>query len=91
MNLRIQYCPPGDWREAGVVRQAMELNHPVQAVAAGRHAGVLPAEHAWIDYQSKHVILDTVKASEDGTGTILRFYESSGAGRRYRPSGKTRM
>lgn len=68
----------GDWREAGVVRQAMELNHPVQAVAAGRHAGVLPAEHAWIDYQSKHVILDTVKASEDGTGTILRFYESSG-------------
>ncbi|MGF9700593.1 alpha-mannosidase [Paenibacillus sp. MABNR03] len=68
----------GDWRTAGVVRRAMELNHPVQTVAAGRHAGVLPAEHAWIDYQSEHVILDTVKASEDGSGTVLRFYESSG-------------
>lgn len=68
----------GDWREAGVVRRAMELNHPAQALAAGRHTGTLTAEHSWVHFRSEHVILDTVKASEDGTGTILRFYESSG-------------
>lgn len=27
---------------------------------------------------SNHVILDTVKLAEDGQGTVLRFYESSG-------------
>jgi alpha-mannosidase len=68
----------GDWREAGVVRRATELNHPAQVVAAGRHSGILTAEHSWIHFRSEHVILDTVKASEDGTGTVLRFYESSG-------------
>ncbi|MDN4605105.1 alpha-mannosidase [Paenibacillus sp. F6_3S_P_1C] len=68
----------GDWREAGVVRRAMELNHPTQVVAAGRHSGTLKAEHSWVHFRSEHVILDTIKASEDGTGTVLRFYESSG-------------
>lgn len=68
----------GDWRDAGVVRRAMELNHPVQVVAAERHAGTLPGVYAYFRFDSKHVILDTVKAAEDGLGTILRFYESSG-------------
>ncbi|MFE6078898.1 alpha-mannosidase [Paenibacillus sp. NPDC057886] len=68
----------GDWREAGVVRRAMELNHPVRVVASERHSGILPAEHSWVHFHSEHVILDTIKASEDGTGTVLRFYESSG-------------
>jgi alpha-mannosidase len=68
----------GDWREAHVVRRAMELNHPAAAVAATAHAGALPAERAWVRFDSEHVVLDTIKASEDGSGTILRFYESSG-------------
>ncbi|SDM25723.1 alpha-mannosidase [Paenibacillus sp. OK060] len=68
----------GDWREAGVVRRAMELNYPVRVVASERHSGTLPAEHSWVHFHSEHVILDTIKASEDGTGTVLRFYESSG-------------
>lgn len=83
----------GDWREAHAVRRAMELNHPVIAVegrpnkAVGAcqpgHSAVLehpelPVRHAWLSFESDHVILDTIKASEDGTGTVLRFYESSG-------------
>ncbi|WP_440115395.1 alpha-mannosidase [Paenibacillus sp. QZ-Y1] len=68
----------GDWRQAGVVRRAMELNHPLELVVTSRHSGRLPTEHSWVHFRSKHVILDTVKASEDGTGTVLRFYESSG-------------
>ncbi|PYE48226.1 alpha-mannosidase [Paenibacillus barcinonensis] len=38
----------------------------------------LPATGAWITFDSEHVILDTVKRAEDGQGTVLRFYESSG-------------
>nr|WP_154891057.1 alpha-mannosidase [Paenibacillus xylanexedens] len=40
--------------------------------------GFLPATGAWITFDSEHVILDTVKRAEDGQGTVLRFYESSG-------------
>ncbi|WNQ10518.1 alpha-mannosidase [Paenibacillus aurantius] len=69
----------GDWRQGQVVRRAMELNHPVTAVQADGHASTLPAEQSLIGFRSEYVILDTVKASEDGQGTVLRFYESSGA------------
>lgn len=68
----------GDWRQASVVQRAMELNHPVQVVAAIPHKGNKPSRHSWLQFQSEHVILDTIKVSEDGTGTVLRFYESSG-------------
>ena len=68
----------GDWRSAHVTRRAMELNHPAVAVAAKAQAGSLPSEHAIVRFRSEHVVLDTIKASEDGQGTILRFYESSG-------------
>ncbi|MEK4663499.1 alpha-mannosidase [Priestia sp. FSL H7-0729] len=37
-----------------------------------------PATGSWINFNSNHVILDTVKLAEDGQGTVLRFYESSG-------------
>jgi len=68
----------GDWRQANVVQCAMELNHPVQVVASTPHAGVKPSEHSWVQFHSEHIILDTIKVSEDGTGTVLRFYESTG-------------
>ncbi|MCP1136620.1 alpha-mannosidase [Paenibacillus polysaccharolyticus] len=68
----------GDWRQANVVQRAMELNHPVQVIAPTPHGGAKPSEHSWVQFHSEHVILDTIKVSEDGTGTVLRFYESSG-------------
>lgn len=68
-----------DWREAHVVREAAELNQAVVAVQApSGQSGRLPAEHSWLHLESTHVILDTIKRAEDGSGTILRFYESSG-------------
>ncbi|TLS54284.1 alpha-mannosidase [Paenibacillus antri] len=68
----------GDWRDAHVARRAMELNHPAVAIEASAHAGALPSEHAWIRLDAEHVVLDAIKAAEDCSGTILRFYESSG-------------
>lgn len=68
----------GDWRDAHVVRRAMELNHPAVVVAADVQGGMRPSKHAWLRLDADHVVLDTIKAAEDGTGTIMRFYESSG-------------
>ena len=68
----------GDWREAEVVKRGYELNHPVVVVNTSSHQGNLPSSNSFIETRSKHVILDTVKTSEDGTGLTLRMYESSG-------------
>lgn len=68
-----------DWRGAHVVREAAELNQPAVAVKAQPgQSGELPIKHSWLRLDSTHVILDTVKRAEDGSGKILRFYESSG-------------
>lgn len=68
----------GNWRQANVVQRAMELNHPVQVIVPAPHGGTKPSKHSWVQFHSEHVILDTIKVSEDGSGTVLRFYESTG-------------
>lgn len=69
----------GDWRGGHTVREAAALNHPLTGVFADSHQGPLPAVHSVLGLQSRHVVLDTVKAAEAGDGgTILRFYESAG-------------
>ncbi|WP_373229786.1 alpha-mannosidase [Cohnella sp.] len=74
-----------DWRRAGVVRKAAELNHPVivMRIPAPKFTAIdqasLPSEQSIIFWESRSVILDTIKAAERGTGTILRLYESSGS------------
>ncbi|BBH18884.1 alpha-mannosidase [Paenibacillus baekrokdamisoli] len=67
-----------DWRSAHVVRKAAELNHPVTLVKGGTDAVSLPSKQSFVDFNGKHVVLDTIKAAERGEGTIYRFYESSG-------------
>lgn len=77
------YPHEGDWRGAGTVRKAAELNGPAAVVKAGSglptEGGTAgPGGHSFLGLDSRHVILDAVKPSEDGEDTILRFYESSG-------------
>ncbi|AWB43090.1 alpha-mannosidase [Paenibacillus sp. CAA11] len=68
----------GDWRTAHTVRAAAELNHEVAVQKADRKYGRLPSAGSLIQFTSQHVVLDTVKSAEDGSGTILRLYESAG-------------
>lgn len=68
-----------NWREAQVVRTAAELNQPVTVEQVVAKAGPLLSEDSFLHLSSNHVVLDTIKLAENGEGTILRFYESSGA------------
>ena len=68
----------GDWRDAHTLRKAAELNLDSSVVAAEPAAGQLPSTGSLIEFTGQHVVLETVKPSEDGRGIILRFYESSG-------------
>ncbi|MNC20673.1 alpha-mannosidase [compost metagenome] len=72
------YPHTGDWRSAHTLRRAAELNLEVPVFAAAEQSGHLPSAGSLIGFSGQHVVLDTVKPSEDGQGSILRLYESSG-------------
>ncbi len=63
------------WRAAGTVREAYMLNQPLLAVEKGTKAG----KYSFASVDKDNVILETVKAAEDGNGIILRLYESENA------------
>lgn len=75
----------GVW-EGGVIRESYCLNEPLLCSrAAGgkenavREAGGIPA---FLDMEDCGVVLETVKAAEDGNGYVLRFYEAKGGSAR---------
>ncbi|TKJ93377.1 alpha-mannosidase [Paenibacillus sp. CFBP13512] len=82
--------PHGDnWREAHIVRAAAELNQPAShriiEFQTTAEQVQQPSQlqdnlsYSIFSYDSEHVILDTMKLAEDGQGTIIRLYESSGS------------
>lgn len=68
----------GDWREAGVVRLAAELNQPPFALLESFHPGDLPQGASYASDGGGSVVLTVVKGAEDGDGVIVRAYESEG-------------
>ena len=70
----------GAWAAAGTVQAGYSLNVPLEAqFCPDAAAGSLPPEKSYFQVSKENVILDTVKAAEDGDGIILRLYESIGA------------
>jgi len=72
------YTHPGGWNDGATVRRGRELNTPLQAILPGRHGGSLPAVMSFFTVNGEAIVLETVKLAEDGTGLILRLYESAG-------------
>ncbi|MEK3682575.1 alpha-mannosidase [Paenibacillus sp. FSL R10-2736] len=73
------YPHSGEWRQADVVREGAELNEPLQVIGEQSHSGRYPSTYAWLTLRSRHVMLDTIKRAEDGSGVIIRLYESAGS------------
>lgn len=60
------------WRDGETVKEAYNLNQPLLVVNRG-----IPGSHySFAQVDKKNVILETVKAAEDGRGIIFRLYES---------------
>jgi alpha-mannosidase len=66
----------GDWRQAEVVRRAYELNVPLRLVRRSPQEGMLPASGSFMRCNADHVVVETVKAAQDGQGLIVRLYEA---------------
>ncbi|HBP37264.1 MAG TPA: alpha-mannosidase, partial [Clostridiales bacterium] len=60
----------GDWRGAGTVRQAYDLNQPaitaITAAGGTGRAGALPARLSFAGLSAENIILEVVKQAEDG-------------------------
>lgn len=64
---------PGDWRSAGTVARAYELNAPVWAGLVGESG--MPARHSFVKVEQENVILAVWKAPD-------RVHQAAGGGRK---------
>ncbi len=69
------YPHGGDWFEGGTVKEAYELNYPLQTVISQCDFGEEPQQKSFIEIEAESTILETVKRAEDSNELILRFYE----------------
>ncbi|HEX6443614.1 MAG TPA: glycoside hydrolase family 38 C-terminal domain-containing protein [Streptosporangiales bacterium] len=69
----------GDWRDAGVVRRAAELNQPAFPLLESYHDGDLPPDASFAEVDAEAVVPTVLKPAADGSGDIvLRAYEAHG-------------
>ena len=78
----------GDFRAAGVIKEAYVLNRPLVSLAATGTQNAVPASYSLVnvDSGSGGVIAECVKLAEDGGDVIVRLYDSFGASTRARVS-----
>ena len=79
-ELRVRLVPhAGDWRAAGVVRLAAELNQPPFALYESYHPGPLPRQRSFADDGGGDVVVTVLKGAEAEDGSlVVRAYESAG-------------
>ena len=65
----------GDWRQAGVVELARQLNRPPATLSETYHGGPLPKEAGFVRCEGKGVYIEALKGAEDGGALILRAAE----------------
>jgi alpha-mannosidase len=63
------------WRNSETVREAAKVNQPAYAVMGGKVGN----QFSFASVDQKNIVLETVKLAEDGSGIILRLYESENA------------
>ncbi len=66
---------PGDWREAGVIQAAEDLNSPLRQSATNLPIG---ASRSLIAVDTPQVIIEAIKRAEDSDAVIVRLYEAWG-------------
>ncbi|HXN91482.1 MAG TPA: alpha-mannosidase [Candidatus Sulfotelmatobacter sp.] len=65
----------GDFREAGVIEAAEDLNSPLLMAHGNLAAG---SSRSLVDVDTRQVIVETIKCAEDSDDVIVRLYEAWG-------------
>src|SRR5439155_302065 len=66
---------PGDFREAGVIAAAEDLNNPLRVVRGGGAAG---ERRSLIEVDQPQVVVEAIKRAEDSDAVVVRLYEAWG-------------
>jgi alpha-mannosidase len=66
---------PGDFRQAGVIAAAEDLNHPLRTMRGSLAEG---ERRSLVEVDSPEVIVEAVKRAEDSDAVIVRLYEAWG-------------
>ncbi len=66
---------PGDFRDAGVIAAAEDLNHPLRTVRGAVPEG---EQRSLIQVDTPQVVVEAIKRAEDSDAVIARLYESWG-------------
>lgn len=66
----------GDFRKAGVIEAAEDLNSPLRAVFTDEPDG---HSYSLIDVDTRQVVVETIKQAEDSSSLVVRLYEAWGA------------
>ncbi len=76
------YPHDGDWKQAGTIQRAAELNQPVFVSVTHAHPGILQPGLPWLRTGAENAIVSAVKLAEDqpaeGRALIVRVYEAHG-------------
>lgn len=70
------YPHSGDFRQAGTVQLAYDLNNPMVAIPVSKQEGCLPEEYSFVTCSADNFVVETLKMAEDSDSLILRGYES---------------
>lgn len=70
------YPHGGDWKKAGTVQMAYNLNCPMYVKLEQAHSGELPRELSFVSVDKENVIIEVVKQCEDSEDIIVRMYEA---------------
>ena len=77
-EFKYAFCPVEGEGWNGLIRKARSFNIPCTKVDENRHKGVLDKTYSGICVDAPNVLVCALKRSEDGTGTVLRAYETDG-------------
>ena len=66
---------PGDFRKAGVIEAAEDLNAPLLLRSGDRPAG---SSRSLVEIDTRQVIVEAIKRAEDSDAVIVRLYEAWG-------------
>ena len=67
----------GDWRQAMIFREGMELNNPLICRAAAPHSGKLTSGWSFVRPSDSNVVITSVTGGRDGA-VLVRMYEATG-------------
>ena len=65
-----------DYREAGVVQMAYQLNNPMYAISIPKQDGKLPDSYSLVWTDRENIFVEAVKEAEDDDTVIVRLYDA---------------